>query len=480
MSSASAAVIGTSRNATSPTASARTPPTPSITVMPNCRVVGETGDQLACARHHRRDQYRDVAVVGSSPPRAGRSVAARTAASSLSARRTRPRSVLCAIAVAAQLGDDGKAELGRGLRRPRPRSTRCARRAPARRARRATAWSPPLTGLASARHRRSVSCPPMAWAVAGIIEGFYGRPWTWDERAEVMRFCHDRGMRHYVYAPKDDPKHRAEWRSPYKNKALDGFARLAAEDTLHVGFGISPGLSIDYDSADDRAALAAKVDQVVGVGVDLVCLALDDIPFGGADQGVGARRADDLAARPSRRPRHARARAHRVRRARADAVPRRARRRASRTTCRSRGRATRSSTTTITADQASARAAALGGRPPLVWDNYPGQRRDHDRPAAPRAAVGSRRRLGGRCCGYLANPLVQPRSSLLPLASIAAWLRGDDPLGAWAAEAEAMRRARVRRGVRRRGARKRSSSMPSSGSTTTMAGPAPSARCATG
>src|SRR5581483_11527836 len=52
------------------------------------------------------------------------------------------------------------------------------------------------------------------------------------------------------------------------------------------GLGISPGLSIDYGSWDDRADLARKIDQVVGVGVDLVCLALDDIPFGGREQGV--------------------------------------------------------------------------------------------------------------------------------------------------------------------------------------------------
>src|SRR6266513_147424 len=121
----------------------------------------------------------------------------------------------------------------------------------------------------------------MPWPIAGIIEGFYGRPWTWDERADVMRFCHERGMTHYVYAPKDDPKHRAEWRALYDDDMLNGFARLREEDTMDVGFAISPGLSIDYYSADDRAALAAKVDQVVGVGIGLVVLALDDIPFGG-------------------------------------------------------------------------------------------------------------------------------------------------------------------------------------------------------
>jgi len=277
----------------------------------------------------------------------------------------------------------------------------------------------------------------MAWAVSGIIEGFYGRPWTWDERAEVMRFCHDRGMRHYVYAPKDDPKHRAEWRSPYKNKALDGFARLAAEDTLHVGFGISPGLSIDYESAGDRAALAAKIDQVVGVGVDLVCLALDDIPFGGADQGVAH------AALTTWLRDHLGDRATLVLvpteyvgleptpylDALAEGVPQDV-------AIAWTGDAVVNAT--ITVDQASAREAALGDRPPLLWDNYPvndGIMTDrlHLGPLWGRDAG-----LADRCCGYLANPLVQPRSSLLPLTSIAAWLRGDDPLGAWAAEAEDM------------------------------------------
>ena len=95
---------------------------------------------------------------------------------------------------------------------------------------------------------------PLAWQLAGIIEGFYGKPWTWDERAEVMRWCHERGMDTYVYAPKDDPKHRERWREPYGNGKLDGFARLVDDKTLRVGFGISPGLSIDCYADDDRAS----------------------------------------------------------------------------------------------------------------------------------------------------------------------------------------------------------------------------------
>jgi hypothetical protein len=277
----------------------------------------------------------------------------------------------------------------------------------------------------------------MAWAIAGIIEGFYGRPWTWDERAEVMRFCHERGMRDYIYAPKDDPKHRADWRSPYDTDVLDGFARLAAEDTLRVGFGISPGLTIDCASGEDRAALAAKVDQVVEVGVDLVCLALDDIPFKGGPQGVA--HADltawlrdhlgDRAALVLVPTEYVGTAPTPYLDALAEGVP-------ADVPIAWTGIAVVNGS--ITADDARTRAASLGGRPPLVWDNYPVNdglmtERLHLGPLWGREAG-----LVDECSGYVANPLVQPHASLLPLASIAAWLRGDDPVGAWASEAEAM------------------------------------------
>ena len=42
----------------------------------------------------------------------------------------------------------------------------------------------------------------------GVIEGFYGTPWTWEARGELAEWCGARGLRDYVYAPKDDPKHR--------------------------------------------------------------------------------------------------------------------------------------------------------------------------------------------------------------------------------------------------------------------------------
>ena len=275
----------------------------------------------------------------------------------------------------------------------------------------------------------------MAWPIGGIIEGFYGRPWTWDERAEVMRFCHERGMTHYVYAPKDDPKHRADWRDLYDGDQLDGFRRLCGEQTLTVGFAISPGLSIDYYSDEDRAALASKVDQVVNAGIGLIVLALDDIPFGGGDQGRAH------AALTAWLREHLGDRAQLVLvpteyvgtsstpylDALAEGVP-------ADVPIAWTGESVVNDS--ITAAQARVRAASLGDRPPLIWDNYP----VNDGIMTDRLHLGPlwgrEPKLAGRCSGYLSNPLVQPRASKLPLASIAAWLQGEDPLDRWARSAE--------------------------------------------
>jgi hyaluronoglucosaminidase len=263
-----------------------------------------------------------------------------------------------------------------------------------------------------------------------VIEGFYGRPWSWDARLEVATWCADRGMTDYVYAPKDDPKHRDRWRDPYDPAELAQFERFAGAGALRLGFAISPGLSMDYDDGDDRAALAAKVDQVVTVGAGLVVLALDDIPFGGGPQGEAHARLttwlhEHLAGRaglvlvPTE---YVGTRPSPQLEALAAGVP-------PEVPIAWTGRAVVNDE--ITVADAEARAASLGGRPPLLWDNYP----VNDALMGDRLFVGPLRGrepgLPDACAGYLANPMEQARASLLPLASIAGFLRGEDPATVW-------------------------------------------------
>ena len=40
-----------------------------------------------------------------------------------------------------------------------------------------------------------------AFAVRGIVEGFYGRPWSHAARLDAISFLSPRGLNAYVYAP---------------------------------------------------------------------------------------------------------------------------------------------------------------------------------------------------------------------------------------------------------------------------------------
>ncbi len=69
-----------------------------------------------------------------------------------------------------------------------------------------------------------------------MVEGFYGPPWSHRDRLEVIAFCAERGMNAYVYAPKDDPYHRDQWRDPYPAGKLAELVELVEQAAeLYVG-----------------------------------------------------------------------------------------------------------------------------------------------------------------------------------------------------------------------------------------------------
>jgi hyaluronoglucosaminidase len=114
----------------------------------------------------------------------------------------------------------------------------------------------------------------------GTIEGFYGRPWTWEQRMANVSFLAPHGYRFYLYAPKADPYLRRRWMEPHPAELATGLAELAAHcrsENVRFGIGISP-YEI-YRAFDDRAraALAAKLAFFDEVGVDDVAILFDDM-----------------------------------------------------------------------------------------------------------------------------------------------------------------------------------------------------------
>lgn len=264
----------------------------------------------------------------------------------------------------------------------------------------------------------------------GIIEGFYGTPWTWEDRHLVGDVLAGAGMDTYVYAPKDDPLHRERWREPYPDDELARFAQLAGAGALRVGVGISPGLSMDPASPEHRRELLAKVDQLVGTGVSLIGLLLDDLdPAPGLGRAHGAltawlRDALDPSVELFMVPLHyTGTTASPYLRELVAEVP-------EEVPIGWTGRYVVNRT--ISAQDARAWTEATGRRP-LLWDNTP----VNDAVMAGHLFAGPLRGrdpdLPAHLAGYLANPMVQARASLPALRSAAAWLRGEDPEAAWSA-----------------------------------------------
>ncbi|HET9609623.1 MAG TPA: beta-N-acetylglucosaminidase domain-containing protein [Acidimicrobiales bacterium] len=114
----------------------------------------------------------------------------------------------------------------------------------------------------------------------GTIEGFYGSPWTTEERLDQLAFHGRFKLNTYIYAPKDDPYHRDMWRQPYppdRFAVLRSLVDAAAANHVRFTFAVSPGVSICYSDPDDVAALTAKLEAVHGLGVRSFSIALDDI-----------------------------------------------------------------------------------------------------------------------------------------------------------------------------------------------------------
>lgn len=90
----------------------------------------------------------------------------------------------------------------------------------------------------------------------------------------------DWGTNSYLYAPKDDCKHRAYWREPYtvdEAEHLGSLIHLAAECNIDFYYAISPGLDITYSSPKEVSCLKRKLEQVAQLGCRAFALLFDDI-----------------------------------------------------------------------------------------------------------------------------------------------------------------------------------------------------------
>uniref|UniRef100_A0A8C0FGE1 O-GlcNAcase n=1 Tax=Bubo bubo TaxID=30461 RepID=A0A8C0FGE1_BUBBB len=110
--------------------------------------------------------------------------------------------------------------------------------------------------------------------------GFYGRPWVMEQRKELFRRLQKWGLNTYLYAPKDDYKHRMFWREMYSVEEAEQLMTLisaAREHEIEFIYAISPGLDITFSNPKEVSTLKRKLDQVSQFGCRSFALLFDDI-----------------------------------------------------------------------------------------------------------------------------------------------------------------------------------------------------------
>lgn len=114
----------------------------------------------------------------------------------------------------------------------------------------------------------------------GVIEGFYGTPWSHQARLDVLEFAGRQKMNTYIYSPKDDPLLRDKWRALYSAQELTDLQELidtATANHIRFTYALSPGIDVCYSRDSDLDDAVTKLESLYSLGVRSFVIPLDDI-----------------------------------------------------------------------------------------------------------------------------------------------------------------------------------------------------------
>jgi hyaluronoglucosaminidase len=121
----------------------------------------------------------------------------------------------------------------------------------------------------------------IGFAHRGVVEGFFGPPWSMAQRRALFELGGARGMNTYVYAPKDDPYHRKLWRRSYPRSEWHKLLRLiqaAHKQRIDFVYAFHPGHGLQFSAEPPIRMLLAKAQAFYDAGVKTFAVLFDDIP----------------------------------------------------------------------------------------------------------------------------------------------------------------------------------------------------------
>ncbi len=128
----------------------------------------------------------------------------------------------------------------------------------------------------------------------GVVEGFYGNPFSQLDRIRQFEFYGKNKMNAYIYGPKDDPYHgfSNRWRDPYPPADAARIKELidkAHENKVNFIWAVHPGNDIHWTDnngdgvIDDFKACVNKFELMYDLGVRAFAVFFDDIGGVGTD-----------------------------------------------------------------------------------------------------------------------------------------------------------------------------------------------------
>lgn len=114
----------------------------------------------------------------------------------------------------------------------------------------------------------------------GIIEGYFGRPWSMADRKAVVATLAPHGFSFFQYAPKADAFLRRRWREMHPTAEFAALADLAAHcrsQGVRFGVGLSPYELFKDFSGSARTDFIAKVRALDALGLDDLAILFDDM-----------------------------------------------------------------------------------------------------------------------------------------------------------------------------------------------------------
>ena len=114
----------------------------------------------------------------------------------------------------------------------------------------------------------------------GVVEGFYGTPWSHETRLSLIDTYGRYKMNYYVYGPKDDPYHSSPyWREEYPAEEAAEIRELVEacnRNRVNFVWAVHPGKDIKWEESDIQNLLR-KFEAMYNLGVRAFAVHFDDI-----------------------------------------------------------------------------------------------------------------------------------------------------------------------------------------------------------